>query len=51
MLTRHDFLARGSFLLPHKDYEAADNLMRTEVEQLRAAADFELLDYEIIKNK
>ncbi|MEM8527316.1 MAG: hypothetical protein AAGG68_21930 [Bacteroidota bacterium] len=51
MLMRHDFLARGSFHLPYGDYEAANELMRSEVKKLRATANFELLNYEIIKNK
>ena len=51
MLMRHDFLAKGSFYLPNKDYKAANSLMKAEVEQLRTTADFKLLDYEVIKNK
>lgn len=51
MLARHDFLARGSFYLQKNNYEAANALMKAEVEELRTTADFELLDYEIIKNK
>jgi len=51
MLARHDFLARGNFYLPKENYEAANALMKAEVEELRTTADFELLDYEVIKNK
>lgn len=51
MLVRHDFLARGSFNLPKENYDAANHLMKQEVEQLRDTADFQLLDYELIKRK
>ncbi|MEM1328218.1 MAG: hypothetical protein AAGI23_19840 [Bacteroidota bacterium] len=51
MFVRHDFLARGSFDLPHDNYEAANSLMKTEVDQLRETAEFETPDYELIKNK
>lgn len=51
MLVRHDFLARGNFNLPKKNYEAANSLMKQEVEQLRDTANFELPDYELIKRK
>ncbi|MEN0049964.1 MAG: hypothetical protein AAF806_23075 [Bacteroidota bacterium] len=51
MLARHDFLARGSFQLPKADYESANALMKVEVTQLRNTANFQLLDYDIIKKK
>lgn len=51
MLARHDFFARDSFHLPHDNYEAANSLMKSKVTQLRKDANFELLDYEVIKNK
>ncbi len=51
MLTKHIFVARGPFELPSNDYEKANQLMTKEVNELRAAASFELPDYDKIKNK
>lgn len=51
ILTKHVFVARGPFELPSDDYDKANEFMTKEVNKLRSVANFELPDYDKIKNK
>jgi len=51
MLVRHDFLARGPIEFPNNDYEGANASLKKEVMLMRETAEFEILDYSVIKNK
>jgi hypothetical protein len=51
LLTKHIFVARGPFNLPVGNYEEAQVVATTHLQQLRQAGQFTALDYSRISQK